>query len=511
MGDRYTITERVDQGGMAEVFRGVAESLQGFKKAVAIKRILPKLSRNKKFVSMFLDEARLSLHLQHANIVHVFDIGIAESAYFIVMEFVDGANLKSVVEYFRTHGRRLPVSHTLYVMLEVCKGLAYAHNAEDPESGKPLGIVHRDISPPNILLSKMGEVKLVDFGLAKATSQIAQTDPGVVKGKFSYLSPEAASGLNVDQRADLFAVGILLWEMLTGRRLFYGETDYQTVELVRQARIPAIQPLNPDVDPDLEAVVRRALARDPRDRFQQAADLQDAIAQVLFSRGMKVTSRDIANIVRTAVAEKDTQRGRQVGPQKSIIDALIQEEILKFTSLDALGGSSQPVGALGARSLSPEPVSNGQSPLDPGSFIDTRGWADDLESRPPVETDVEAEPEPSPPSPVPPAPRKSKGMAVPPPPVDPDVDSLEDILEPERPRVAPARADKAHESGRMAGRVGFRTGGAAAAAAAAAAPPRRGRALLVAAVIGLILLVGGGLAVFHEQIFGGDRSPTHNR
>src|SRR5262249_52675198 len=178
MGDRYTITERVDQGGMAEVFRGVAESLQSFKKAVAIKRILPKLSRNKKFVSMFLDEARLSLHLQHANIVHVFDIGIAESAYFIVMEYVDGANLKSVVEYFRTHGRRLPVSHTLYVMLEVCKGLAYAHNAEDPESGKPLGIVHRDISPPNILLSKMGEVKLVDFGLAKATSQIAQTDPG---------------------------------------------------------------------------------------------------------------------------------------------------------------------------------------------------------------------------------------------------------------------------------------------------------------------------------------------
>jgi eukaryotic-like serine/threonine-protein kinase len=508
MGDRYTITERVDQGGMAEVFRGVAESLQGFKKAVAIKRILPKLSRNKKFVSMFLDEARLSLHLQHANIVHVFDIGIAESAYFIVMEYVDGANLKSIVEYFRTHGRRLPVSHTLYVMLEVCKGLAYAHNAEDPESGKPLGIVHRDISPPNILLSKMGEVKLVDFGLAKATSQIAQTDPGVVKGKFSYLSPEAASGLNVDQRADLFAVGILLWEMLTGRRLFYGETDYQTVELVRQARIPAIQPLNPDVDPDLEAVVRRALARDPRDRFQQAADLQDAIAQVLFSRGMKVTSRDIANLVRTAVAEKDTARGQKVGPQKSIIDALIQEEILKFTSLDALGGSTQPVGPLGAQSLSPEPVSNGQSPLDPGSFIDTRGWADDLESRPPVETDVEAEPEPSPPSPVPPV-RKSKGITVPPPPADPEVDSLEDILEPERPKAAPPpRAAQTHEPPKP--KPANRTGKSAVIGAQTAPPQRRVRALLVAAVV-VIGLIGGGLAVFHEQIFGGDRTPTHNR
>src|SRR5687767_577062 len=272
MGDRYTITERVDQGGMAEVFRGVAESLHGFKKSVAIKRILPNLTKNKKFVSMFLDEARLSLHLQHANIVHVFDIGIAATAYFIVMEYVDGANLKTAIEHFRKIGKRLPVAHTLYIMLEVCKGLAYAHNAEDPESNKPLGIVHRDISPPNILLSKMGEVKLVDFGLAKATSQLETTDPGVVKGKFSYLSPEAASGIEVDHRADLFAVGILLWEMLTGRRLFYGETDYQTVELVRQAKVPAIRPLNPDVDEDLEAVARKALARDPRDRFQHAAD-----------------------------------------------------------------------------------------------------------------------------------------------------------------------------------------------------------------------------------------------
>src|SRR3972149_3754434 len=264
MGDRYTITERVDQGGMAEVFRGVAESIQGFKKAVAIKRILPTLTKNKKFVSMFLDEARLSLHLQHANIVHVFDIGIgADTAYFIVMEYVDGANLKSITEFHKRPGPRIKVPHTIYLMIEVCKGLAYAHEVSDPESGKPLGIVHRDISPPNILISKMGEVKLVDFGLAKATSQLETTDPGVVKGKFSYLSPEMASAQELDHRSDLFAVGILLWEMLTGRRLFYGETDYQTVELVRQAKAAPIGPLNPDVDADIEAVVRKTLARDP--------------------------------------------------------------------------------------------------------------------------------------------------------------------------------------------------------------------------------------------------------
>src|SRR5438128_743360 len=154
MGDKYIITERVDQGGMAEVFRGVAESLQGFKKSVAIKRILPNLTKNKKFVSMFLDEARLSLHLQHANIVHVFDIGLGgDSAYFIVMEYVDGANLKAVIDHFRKTSKRLGVSQTLYIMSEVCKGLAYAHDVQDPENGKPLGIVHRDISPPNMLLS----------------------------------------------------------------------------------------------------------------------------------------------------------------------------------------------------------------------------------------------------------------------------------------------------------------------------------------------------------------------
>src|SRR5262245_2578754 len=224
MADRYTITERVDAGGMAEVFRGVAESIQGFKKSVAIKRILPHLTKNKKFIAMFLDEARLSLHLQHANIVSIFDIGMAgekgNSSYFIVMEYVDGTHLKGLVESQRRQGRQLTVAQVLYIMMQVAAGLAYAHDFADPESGRPLGIVHRDISPPNILISKNGEVKLVDFGLAKATSQLESTDPGVVKGKFSYLSPEAANGREVDKRADIFAVGILMYELLTGKRLF---------------------------------------------------------------------------------------------------------------------------------------------------------------------------------------------------------------------------------------------------------------------------------------------------
>jgi serine/threonine protein kinase len=369
---RYRITDKIDAGGMAEVYRGIAESaVGGLKKAVAIKRILPNLTKNKKFVSMFLDEARVSMHLQHANIVGVFDIGMADTAYFIVMEYVDGGTLKMVIDSLRRQARRMSVPHALYVMMEVCKGLQYAHEVVDPESGRELGIVHRDISPPNILISKRGEVKLVDFGLAKATSQLESTDPGVVKGKFSYLSPEAAAGKEVDRRADIFACGILLYELLTGKRLFYGETDYQTVELVRHAKVPPIVPQNPEVHAELEQIVRKTLARDVEARFQSAGDLQDALAQYLFAQRLKVTSRDIEQLVQACIREK--QRSQPAtAPVGNLIDALINEEILKFTSLEDLNEAD-------GASTSPSPVdSSGGAPLDPGLFVDTRDWAADL-------------------------------------------------------------------------------------------------------------------------------------
>ena len=228
----------------------------------------------------------------------MFDIGHSEDTYFIVMEYVDGVDLKALLDWRRRIGRRIPIAPRLYIIMEICKGLAYAHELPNPETGAPLGIVHRDISPPNVLISKQGEVKVVDFGLAKATSQVEITDPGVVKGKMSYLSPEAARGEEVDARADIFAVGILLYEMLTGKRLFYGETDYQTVELVRNAKIPPIKPQNPQVEPELEDIVRKALAKRKEDRYQNATDLQDALAQYSYSRGLKVIARDIAELVR---------------------------------------------------------------------------------------------------------------------------------------------------------------------------------------------------------------------
>ncbi len=348
---------------MAEVFRGEAVSVQGFRKAVAIKRVLPHLAQNENFIAMFLDEARLGARLSHANIVTVFDIGASDDTYFIVMEFVDGGNLKQLVETLRSRGEAFPMKEAIYICIEACRGLSYAHDLQD-EHGVSLGIVHRDISPPNILVSKRGEVKLTDFGLAKASTQLEQTDPGVVKGKFGYLSPEAADGKVVDLRSDIFSLGIVLWEMLAGRRLFVGETDYQTVKLVQRAAVPSLQRLNPHVDPELDAVIQRALARDPADRYQSAPEFGDALAEYIFKHQLKVTSYELATVVKRTL-----QQVPRLSSDPTVIDQLIQEELLHFTSIE--DGKE---GSAGAQPLMVEEISEVGTLT--GSLEDPSAWFD---------------------------------------------------------------------------------------------------------------------------------------
>ena len=319
---RYRVIKRLEAGGMAEVYLGEASSVEGFKKRVAIKRVLPHLAQNDNFIQMFLDEARLSARLSHANIVSVFDISARDDTYFLIMEFVDGANLKRILDSIQRRGQTFPLAQAVYVCAEACRGLSYAHELHD-ENGRPLGIVHRDISPPNIMITKRGEVKVADFGLAKAGTQLSQTDPGVVKGKFSYLSPEAALGKEVDSRADLFSLGIVLWEMLAGRRLFLGETDYATVKLIQQANIPRLAPLNNQVDEAFEEIILKALTREPEDRYQTAQEFGDALTGYLFTRQLKVTNYDLANLVNAAIAED----AAPVKTEISLIDRLIQEEL----------------------------------------------------------------------------------------------------------------------------------------------------------------------------------------
>ncbi len=329
MEQRYRVIERLEAGGMAEVFRGEATSMKGFRKKVAIKRVLPHLAQNEKFMAMFLDEARLGARLNHANIVSVFDIGVANDTYFIVLEYVDGPNLKRLGEALRKQGQRIGLAEAIYICMEACRGLNYAHELLD-EEGQPLSIVHRDISPPNIMLSRRGETKLTDFGLAKAATQLERTDPGVVKGKFSYLSPEAASGEEVDARADIFGLGIVLWELLAGRRLFLGSSDYQTVRLVQQAAVPDLMPLHPEVDGDFQTILLQALTRDRNERYATAREFGDALAGYLFSHQLKVTSYDIANLIKTYVLNDRPS----TAPHRSPINRLIQEELERFTSIE---------------------------------------------------------------------------------------------------------------------------------------------------------------------------------
>jgi serine/threonine-protein kinase len=348
---KYRVIKRLEAGGMAEVYLGEAVSMEGFKKTVAIKRVLPHLAQNEAFIQMFLDEARLCARLDHANIVSVFDISKKEDTYFLVMEFVDGANLKKVVESLKKRGQRIGLGAAVLIAMEACRGLSYAHELHD-EHGTPLKIVHRDISPPNILLTRRGEVKLADFGLAKASTQLQTTDPGVVKGKFSYLSPEAAEGNEVDARADIFSIGIVLWELLAGKRLFLGENDYATVKLVQRANIPRLAPLNREVDEAFEEILLRALSKDPKYRFQSARELGDTLAGYLFGRQLKVTNFDLANLVQLAMSDEPMQT-----TEGSLIEKLIQNELDEAERIEA--GPSQPPGssASGRPSMLEDPAS----------------------------------------------------------------------------------------------------------------------------------------------------------
>lgn len=359
---RYRVIEKLESGGMAEVFRAESEGLQGFRKQVAIKRVLPHLSEKKKFIAMFLDEARISAQLTHSNCVQVFDIGVGDNAYFIVMEYVDGANLKSIAESLKKQGKDFPVAAAAFIAHEICKGLSYAHELTD-QNGVPMGIVHRDMSPPNVLVTKYGEVKIVDFGLAKASSQLEKSEPGIIKGKFSYLSPEAAMGQDVDPRTDIFAVGIILWELLAGQRLFLGDTDFQTVKKVQQSHVPPISQINRKVPPELERIVNKALAKDMGARYLTAKELGQDLVRFLYSYGQAVGTFDIATIVQSTMRDKQKFRA----PQGSIIDKLIEEALFEFTSLKEDGA----------------PASGGMkvaasSPLNPDQFVDTTNWANEI-------------------------------------------------------------------------------------------------------------------------------------
>ena len=279
---QYTLLERIAVGGMAEVWKARMKGVEGFQKTVAIKKILPHLTDSSDFVTMFIDEAKLAAQLNHNNIIHIYDLGKIGDDYFIAMEFVDGKDLRSILNSARAESRPLPLGLALMVGSRLASALDHAHRQKDFE-GRPLGLVHRDVSPQNVLISYEGDIKLCDFGIVKAVTKASKTQMGALKGKLQYMSPEQAWGRPVDARSDIFSLGSLLFEMLTGRRLFSGESEMSVLDAVREGRIQAPRDLDPRLPLEVNALVLKALARDPDDRFLTAGEMQREIDGILAS------------------------------------------------------------------------------------------------------------------------------------------------------------------------------------------------------------------------------------
>jgi len=268
----FRVLHRIGQGGMAELFLA-----QRGARRVVLKRVLPHLVDDPFFTGMLRDEVELGLRCRHPNVVATLEATLFEGRPCAVLEHVDGPDLAALRAELSRRGERIAKADAVAIAIELCQALRYLHGLCD-DSGASLGIIHRDVTPPNVLLGTDGAVKLCDLGFARCTLQRTRTEPGLVKGKFSYLSPEAAHGRPVDVRADVFAIGIMLWEMLSMQRLFNAATDYETVQRVREARIPPLAPLCEEVDEVLEEIVQRALSADPAARYPTAEALYNALA-----------------------------------------------------------------------------------------------------------------------------------------------------------------------------------------------------------------------------------------
>jgi len=303
---KYFLIDKLATGGMAEIYKAKTFGVDGFEKQLAIKRILPHCSADKEFITMLIDEAKLSVLLSHTNIVQVYDLGKVGDDYFISMEFIYGSNLREILNRGKEVSERLSEDVVVYIISEVAKGLDYAHAKKDNE-GRPLNIVHRDISPQNILISFEGEVKIVDFGIAKAAMNISHTMAGILKGKISYMSPEQALGKPIDRKTDIFSTGLMLYELLTGEKLFSGDTQFEVLKKIRTTRLteknfPESIPLG------LRKILAKALAYSIKDRYENAGDFQIDLTRYLYSTYVDFTPRTLAkHLVKIFALEIETK------------------------------------------------------------------------------------------------------------------------------------------------------------------------------------------------------------
>jgi eukaryotic-like serine/threonine-protein kinase len=304
---KYLLLEKVAVGGMAEVYLAKSSGANGVNKFVAIKRILPQFSNNPEFISMFKEEAKVAINLSHSNIVSIYDFGIEQDQFYIVMEYVEGRNLRQIINEMKKSNKTFSLDQAVYMIKEAAAGLNHAHRCTDSQSGKPLNITHRDMSPQNIMVSFEGETKVIDFGIAKAENENEATKAGTLKGKFSYMSPEQSEGFPIDPRTDVFALGIILWELLANDRLFTGSNEGAILRKVRDCQIPAIRKINPLVPQELERIVMKALAKDKNVRYQTAANFHKDLNLFINTQYPDFSIHDFSQFIRdcfkTAFAE----------------------------------------------------------------------------------------------------------------------------------------------------------------------------------------------------------------
>jgi len=310
---KYLLSKKLAAGGMAEVYLGKRLGEQGFQQLCAIKKILPKFSKNNEFIKMFRDEAHVNMHLQHANIVKVEGFEEFEGSYGLVMEYVHGVDLRCLISALQKKGEKLPVEVAVYIAAESARGLSYAHEKQNSLNGKPLGVIHRDISPHNILLSLEGDVKVTDFGIAHSESRLNETTVGIIKGKYAYMSPEQILGDTVDVRTDIFALAVVLWEMLAMKPLFCGKTRVQTVQLVRECKISSIlQQINQSIPKDIEIIVRKALEKEADKRFQKMNLFEEALRQKLSQYFQEFHREKLKNLISEKLSEKIFEKEQNV-------------------------------------------------------------------------------------------------------------------------------------------------------------------------------------------------------
>ena len=298
----YVLTRKIAQGGMAELYLADYLREDGFRKTVAVKKVLPHLADNRDFIDMFIREARLAALLQHPNVVQIADFGKIQNAYFIAMEYVNGKNLAEIMSFTKAG---LPSDQAIFLILKVSNGLHYSHSRKDDKTGKPLNIIHRDISPQNILISMNGEVKISDFGISKAASEPSLTQAGVIKGKLSYLSPEQAMGQVVTQQADVYALGLVFYEILSGSRLYRFTSDIEAIRTIPQMPIAPIISIRTDIPQELNDIVMRCLEKSTEHRYLSAQELHDDLVKLKNKLGITYDASDLEQFMRTHFEEPE--------------------------------------------------------------------------------------------------------------------------------------------------------------------------------------------------------------